>query len=152
MTPGVMRFVQRWKLSGKTLDIGCLDVNGSVRHLFTDYTGVDMRPGPNVDQVVNAHDLPFDADTFDNVLCLEMLEHDTDFFRSVSEMKRVLKPGGRLVITTRGIYFPKHDHPSDYWRFTPDALQLLLGDMEGVVVKEDAHDHGIYAYAEKPTV
>jgi len=44
---------------GKTLDVGSFDVNGSLKDLFDDYTGIDMREGPNVDIVANSHKLPF---------------------------------------------------------------------------------------------
>ena len=51
----------RERISGneKTLDIGSLGVNGSLKDLFTDYIGLDMREGDNVDIVANGHELPF---------------------------------------------------------------------------------------------
>jgi len=149
VTPHIIEFVKNCHLSGKTLDVGSYDVNGSVRHLFTDYIGVDMRPGPNVDKLANAHALPFDDETFDNVLCLEMLEHDSMFWVSIAEMKRVLKPGGTLLVTTRGIHFPHHDYPSDYYRFTREALKFLFDGMEGTETCSTA-DHGVYARGVKP--
>jgi SAM-dependent methyltransferase len=45
--------------------------------------------------------LPFEAGTFDVVLFCEVLEHLTlDPLHAMLELKRVLKPGGRLVLTT----------------------------------------------------
>lgn len=149
MTPDVIRFVAECRLQGRTLDVGSLDVNGCVRSMFRDYVGVDMRPGPNVDVVANAHELPFPDESFDNVLCLEMLEHDEEFWTSIAEMKRVLKPGGTLVVTTRGIHFPRHDYPNDYYRFTGDALRCLFSGLEGVETYE-SRDDGVYARGVKP--
>jgi SAM-dependent methyltransferase len=136
MMPAILGFVRGLMLRGKTLDVGSFNVNGCVRPFFTDYIGVDMRQGPNVDMVMNAHHLEFPDATFDNVLCMEMLEHDDAFWVSVAELKRVLKPGGTLVITVPGIGFPKHDYPSDYWRFTAEALNVLFQGYRDVRVKE----------------
>lgn len=140
MTASVMSFVASLNLTGRCLDVGSFNVNGCVRHLFTDYTGLDMRAGPNVDVVAPANAIPFPAASFDVVTCLEMLEHDPDPFGSVRDMRRVLKPGGTLVLTAPSIGFPRHDYPSDYWRFTGDGLAVLLRGMADVRVGEgDRH-------------
>ena len=89
MNDAVMSFVRELKLVGKCLDVGSYDVNGCVRCLFTDYIGLDMRPGPNVDIVAMASSIHFGDDLFDVVTCLEMLEHDRNPFGSVREMRRV---------------------------------------------------------------
>jgi len=44
--------------------------------------------------------LPFDDGAFDIVLCVEGIEHVVDRHRTLRELRRVLRPGGRLVITT----------------------------------------------------
>lgn len=155
MTPGVMRWVADMVASHRlanlsTLEVGALNVNGSVRPLFTGpYLGVDMREGPGVDKVANAHNLPFPNWTFDVVVSTEMLEHDETFWVSLAEMHRVLGRPGYLLLTTRGIGFPRHDHPSDYYRFTADALRVLL-EREGLEVIEaceDEAEQGVYALA-----
>jgi hypothetical protein len=47
-------------LRKKVLEVGSLDINGSVRPLFTDcdYMGIDLGDGPGVDQVINILDFP----------------------------------------------------------------------------------------------
>lgn len=122
---------------GKTLDVGSLDVNGSVRGLFDDYTGIDMREGKNVDIVANSHNLPFDDNTFDRIVCVETLEHDDNPFETIKEIKRVLKDGGQVILAASGISFPKHSYPSDYWRFTKEGLGVLLENFEEVKTFED---------------
>lgn len=62
----------------------------------------------------------------DGVLCSEVLEHVADFGSAINEMARVLKPGGRLLLTCPFLY-PLHG-PQDYWRFTPQAFEYLLRD------------------------
>jgi SAM-dependent methyltransferase len=144
MTPEVKEFVRSLGLAGKCLDVGAFNVNGCVRDLFTDYIGLDMREGPNVDVVAQANALPFPDAFFDVVTCLEMLEHDRDPFGSVREMRRVMRPGGALVLTVPNIGFPRHDYPSDYWRMTGDGLRVLLEGMERVDVREThTHSFGI---------
>ena len=60
------------------LEIGSLDINGSVRQFFTDcdYTGVDLGEGPGVDIVCKGHEVPFGDRSFDTVISCECLEHD----------------------------------------------------------------------------
>lgn len=47
----------------------------------------------------SAYDLPFPDDSFDAVICSEVLEHLQDYPKVISEIRRVLKPGGKLAIT-----------------------------------------------------
>ena len=124
------------------LEVGALDVNGSVRQFFSaaaSYTGIDMLAGPGVDLVMNAHALAFADASFDAVVSTEMLEHDDEFWRSLPEMGRVLRPGGALILTARGNGFWPHDYPHDFWRFMPSAFHKLiaLAGCEVLEVRED---------------
>jgi SAM-dependent methyltransferase len=136
----------------RTLECGSRDVNGSVRPLFGgEYLGIDAQPGPGVDIVCSAHELPFADASFEVVVATEMLEHDPAFWRSLPEMVRVLAPGGFLILTARGIGFPRHDHPADYWRFTEDALALLIaqGELEPLQISADPEQSGVFALAQR---
>lgn len=139
--------------AGTVLDVGSYDVNGNLRSLFVGpYTGIDMREGPNVDFVLDAHDIPkaFDPQSFDVVLCCEMLEHDTAFWLTMPALGGILKRGGHLIFTTRGLGFPLHEYPHDLWRFTPAAGQILL-DLAGCdgEVFEDTQAPGIFGSGRK---
>ena len=82
---------------------------------------------------VNILDLPFADQEFDYVVSDQVFEHiEGDPFRAMAETIRVLKPGGVLVHTTCFIN-PVHGEPSDFWRYTPDALRLLVGDDAQVI-------------------
>lgn len=124
--------VRKYQLAASSvLEVGSLDVNGSVRSLFRGpYVGLDMRPGPGVDIVGTADALPFPDGSFDVVVSTEMLEHDARWWLSVAEMRRVLRAGGHLLITTRGNGFFEHLEPSDYWRFMPNSRRVIL-DLAG---------------------
>ena len=147
MTPKVREYVKSLSLSGFAIEVGSLDVNGKVSDLFPEYVGLDMRAGPNVTSVANAHDIPYWSNVFDVVLCLEMLEHDTDPFQTIKELRRVLRKGGTLVLTACGISHPLHSYPSDYWRFTTDAFRLLFDGLHVGDVRSDS-DH-VYGWARK---
>jgi SAM-dependent methyltransferase len=121
----------------KTLDIGSLDVNGNLRDLFTDYTGLDMREGDNVDVVSNSHKLPFKDNTFDLVTCVETLEHDDKPFKTLEEIHRVLKDGGKVILCASGISFPKHAYPNDYFRYTAEGIGALLSEFKNIETSED---------------
>lgn len=150
MTPGVMNFIQRCaqdtSMRGNVLEVGSLNVNGSPRSIFGDrsrfpsYVGVDMREGKDVDRVANANALPFVDTSFDVVICAEMIEHDARFWVSMQEMSRVLRSGGHLILTTCGLNFPRHEYPSDYFRFTVDALKVLadFARLETLKTEEEA--------------
>ncbi len=139
----VYQLARDYDFAGQTVqEVGSLDVIGSVRPLFANvssYVGIDFRQGPNVDVVMNAHNLEFQADGFDVVISTEMLEHDDEFRVSVKEMGRVLKKGGILILTARGNGFMPHDYPYDFWRFMPTSFNKLfnLAGCEVVLIRED---------------
>lgn len=59
------------------------------------------------------------------VLNLESLEHLPRPQMAIDEIHRVLRPKGLLILTTV-MHFKIHRAPKDYWRFTPDGMELLL--------------------------
>ena len=131
-----------------TLEIGSLDVNGSIERLG-DYTGVDMRPGPHVDLVMNGHNLDFQDGKFDCVVSAETLEHDDAPWETAKEIYRVLKPRGTLIVTVPGIGFKRHDFPSDYWRFTTAGVKALFKDFVTIEAIEDSTEHAVRAVLRK---
>lgn len=114
----------------QVLDVGSYNVNGSYRPLFSEdrfsYTGLDMVAGPNVDLVV---DTPYrwpqlQTDSFDTVISGQALEHTEFFWETLTEMTRVLKPGGNLcIIVPNG--FEEHRYPVDCYRFFPDGMVAM---------------------------
>jgi SAM-dependent methyltransferase len=77
----------------------------------------------------------------DGFLCISVLEHVFDFKKAVSEMQRVLKTGGRLLLVVPFAY-PYHDEV-DYWRFSADAYTELLKD--GFEIKSFTHLGGLFS-------
>lgn len=58
-----------------------------------DYTTADIE-SPLADVLLDVQDIPFEDNTFDVVMCNHVLEHVTDDMKAMSELYRILKPGG----------------------------------------------------------
>ncbi len=115
--------IRRFSTEKKTLDIGC--GNSPSADIFPNRVGIDIAPGEGVDVIGDAHELPFDSGSFEQILCSEVLEHLAKPEQAVKEMARVLGDGGRLVLTVPFIY-PIHEAPYDYQRFTLYGLRRLF--------------------------
>lgn len=117
-------------LSGRLLDVGC----GSkpYRFLFhvSDYVGLDIdsdisRNRGAADLYYDGSVFPVDSASFDVVLCNQVLEHvfNPEFF--LAEVTRVLKPGGKLLLTVPFVW-DEHEQPHDYARYSTFGLFYLL--------------------------
>jgi SAM-dependent methyltransferase len=81
----------------------------------------------------NILNLPFEDETFDAVVSDQVLEHVEGAPQAaIDETLRVLKHSGLLVHATCFIN-PIHGAPSDYWRFTPEGLSLLVNKKAEVI-------------------
>ncbi len=129
-------FIRKYQSRKLTLDIGCS--NSPYAKYFPNRVGLDIHTGQGVDIVADAHQLPFKDEKFDNVLCTEVLEHLHSPHLAISEMKRVLKLGGKLILSTRFI-FPLHDVPNDYYRYTKYGLKYLFKDWQIIELKEEVN-------------
>lgn len=94
------------------------------------YRVLDPVPDYNPDIVGDIHDLPFEDDSVDALLCIAVLEHVENPITAMQEMYRVLKPGGQLFIYVPFLYYyhAEEGYYGDYWRFTKDTLKLLSAD------------------------
>lgn len=125
---------------GKVLDVGCGDK--PYRHLFHDaesYEGIDYaqysnskgmgKPG-RPDHVFpadynNTFKLPFRSRSYDHVVSFQVLEHHPEPEKMISEMSRVTREGGTLILSAPFIW-GLHEEPHDYMRFTHYALVRML--------------------------
>ncbi len=90
-----------------------------------DYKILDPVPDYSPDIVGDIHNLPFGDNSKEAILCLAVLEHVENPIKAMSELYRVLKPEGKLLIYVPFLYY-YHAHEGyygDYWRFTIDTLK-----------------------------
>ena len=117
------KFLAPHATEGQVLDIG--SGGSSYGKYFPNRLTVDIDPARKPEIVADAHELPFPDGKFAVILCTEVLEHLSNPPKAIAEMRRVLKPGGKLILTTRFMY-PLHDIPHDYFRYTRYGLEHLF--------------------------
>ena len=125
------------QLSGTFLDVGCATKPyQSWATCASNYLGLDIDENGYADVVVApTASWSIEDETIDVVLCTQVLAHTDDLNHVMTEIYRVLKPGGTLLVTTRFIY-NEHDVPRDYWRFSVNGVrQLLERDYDIVDIK-----------------
>jgi SAM-dependent methyltransferase len=120
--------------SKKTLDVGSR--RGRHSKYFSNVVSIDINANNDPDLVADAHALPFADNTFEVVLCREVLEHVRHPETVVRELHRVLVPGGTLLLTTRFL-FPIHEAPDDRWRFTRYVLEEIFTPWTTTSISEE---------------
>lgn len=98
-------------------------------------TNTDVDPDRKPDVVDDITKSSFPDANFDAVVIMEVLEHVVDPMRAASEIHRLLKPGGALILSTPFI-FPLHDRPYDFYRFTKYGLAHIFRDFDDLTVRE----------------
>ncbi len=121
------KFLKQHSTDTLVLDVGAgnVETNHSYTKFFPNRYTVDIDPEREPDLVGDIHNLSLDNNSYDVVLCTEVLEHCHTPQKAIDELMRVLKPGGILILTTRFVY-PLHDIPHDYYRFTKYGLKHLF--------------------------
>lgn len=125
----ILRLLDRLALpaGARLLDFGCADQ--PYRRFIPDavqYVGADLRGNAQAQIEIEPDGrLHAASDSFDAVLSTQVLEHVGDPSLYLAEALRVLRPGGRLLITTHGMMV-LHRDPVDYWRWTSDGLRHAL--------------------------
>ncbi len=109
------------------LDIGTLfsPCESFVKPHARQYVKLDLLARPGLSVLGRGERLPFKDQAFDLVLCTQVLEHVEQPFEVVQEIHRVLRPHGKVFLTTHGIW-KEHAEPFDRWRFTPDGLRAVF--------------------------
>jgi SAM-dependent methyltransferase len=109
------------------LDYGC--GGAPYRHLFghcLEYVAADVTPGPNVNLRLGPDGLTGEPpESYGTVLSTQVLEHVADPDAYLEECRRLLTPGGQLILTTHGM-IEEHACPDDYYRWTSRGLETLI--------------------------
>ena len=88
-------------INKKVLDIGSLNINGQNRDLFQNcnYIGLDVGEGDNVDIISVGHLYEGPDNYFDTIISTEVFEHDMYYAQTITNIMRMLKPGGLFLFT-----------------------------------------------------
>lgn len=131
------------RIRGPILEIGSKryaepPISFDYRTLFSsemEYVGVDAEPGSGVDKVVDMTAQvttirdQLGAKPFDTIICLSVLEHVKDIFGFARNVESLLHEGGMLILSVP-FSWEIHAYPGDYWRFTPEAVRYLFGNID----------------------
>lgn len=162
MLPSVLEFargqLRRDEIEGCfVMEVGAQNINGSVRSIIEafwprQYIGVDIAPGPGVDEVCNAEDLVmrFGHERIDLLVSTELIEHVRKWKLVISNFKQVLRPGGTLLVTTRSHGFHFHGYPFDFWRYEASDMRSIFADFEIQSIEVDPGAPGVFVKAKKP--
>ncbi|MBI3815605.1 MAG: methyltransferase domain-containing protein, partial [Nitrospinae bacterium] len=139
----------RENIRGILLDIGCgkKPYHPLLSHKTVKWIGID-RPithsgPPSADIFGDGKYLPFGDESFDTILCTQVIEHidEPDIF--FKEISRVLKKGGMLIMTAPQTNW-LHEEPHDYYRFTKYGL-IYLANKYGLSVELIKPLGGVFA-------
>jgi SAM-dependent methyltransferase len=115
------------EVKGKIFDYG--SGGAPYASLFSNcagYVAADIEPGPKVERVLRSDGLTNEADaSYDFVLSTQVLEHVRRPRLYLEECLRILRPGGRILLTTHGMVV-EHGCPHDYYRWTARGLEELF--------------------------
>ncbi|MCW8897449.1 MAG: class I SAM-dependent methyltransferase [Flavobacteriales bacterium] len=126
---------------GKILDVG----SGSkpYKDLFvnvTQYIGMDIEvsghehTSSDIDVFYDGETFPFEDSTIDSLVFFEVFEHVFNPEQFLSEIKRVVKPGGTMVVTIPFIW-GEHEQPYDYARYSSFGLKHLFDKHDFEIVE-----------------
>jgi SAM-dependent methyltransferase len=101
---------------GRTLEIGSGPGFFARHHRCTVVS--DVSPADHLDRVADVHNLPFADESFDAVIGIDVIHHFSDPIRALTEIGRILRPRGRLVLiepwaTPLGRLFFRYVHHED---------------------------------------
>jgi SAM-dependent methyltransferase len=118
-------------LKGRLLDFGCGSKPYKSLFKVDEYIGVDFdsQGHPHINEQIDffydGHHLPFDNEQFDSIFTSEVFEHIFNLPEILKELNRVLKPGGRILITCP-FAICEHEVPNDFARYTSFAMKHML--------------------------
>lgn len=117
---------------GVVVDLGCGEApyRDEILRSARTYIGVDwpasLHDRSKVDLVADlSAGVPLTTASVDTVVCFQSLEHVKEPSRLLVECHRILRPGGRLLVTVPFMWHI-HEEPNDYYRFTRFGLAYLL--------------------------
>ncbi|NJK98227.1 MAG: class I SAM-dependent methyltransferase [Chloroflexia bacterium] len=116
---------------GNMIDVGCGDLHYRkyIEKKVKKYDSIDFsRKDKDITYIGDVQNMEMISDQFyDSAICLEVLEHLRNPFKAVSEIYRILKKDGILVLSVPHMS-RLHEEPYDFFRFTKYGLKSTLED------------------------
>ncbi len=113
----------------RVLDAGAGDCRYRVHFSLANYESADFlrvdKPYAHIDYVCSLESIPVEAQRYELVLLTQVMEHLPEPLAVLRELHRVLKPGGALWLTAP-LFYPEHEAPYDFYRYTQFAYRHLL--------------------------
>jgi SAM-dependent methyltransferase/uncharacterized protein YbaR (Trm112 family) len=126
-------FSKTKNLCTKYLGGAVLEVGAGGNYLKEDFKAIydewisldyDLR-SDSIDLRGDGQVLPFKNEMFDTIISIDVLEHVPNPEKFVSEMFRVIKPGGTIILSTP-FFFYLHEEPYDFFRFSKYGLRTIF--------------------------
>jgi SAM-dependent methyltransferase len=126
-------------IKGHLLDVGCGSKPYQSIFNVDTYRGLDLdtsisRGRGVAEDFYSGTDFPYQNSCFDSALCNQVLEHVFNPNEFLSEINRVLKPGGKLLLTVPFVW-DEHEQPHDYARYSSFGLRALLEKNEFKIIR-----------------
>lgn len=136
------------KLSTRNLERLCREFATDKKTLVVHSEDVDYEPYfPNAFTVTKRKNKPADmhvdlyytdlgeleSESYDVILCTGLLEHVPDPQRLIDQFRRILKPGGELIVSASAV-FSFHEAPNDFFHFTPFSFRILFEEWSHIRV------------------
>lgn len=120
---------------GRTLDVGAGTTDRYSGYFNTsEYVRMDVAAGPGIDTVGSIYHIPFPDASFDSVVSTQVFEHLADPFTGARELYRILKAGGRAVVTVPQVA-ELHEEPYDFFRYTCFGTEAVFAEAGFACVK-----------------
>jgi len=133
---------------GKTIDVGCGDM--PYKNLLSSqirvYDTFDTeRKVPGVKYIGDIHNMSkINDNSYDSILCLQVLEHVKNPTKALKELYRILKLGGVIILSVPHLS-RLHEEPNDFYRYTKHGLNYLF-DSVGFKTKDIKQYGGIFSF------
>lgn len=136
-TKNLVRLCKENASEKRTIIIHTEDVD--YREFFPNSFLVSKAPTKGYDLLVDKyyHLDGIESESYDVALCTGLLEHVPDPQRLIDDIKRILKPNGKLIISASAV-FSFHEGPDNFFHFTPFAFKLLFKDWSEIEVLRGA--------------
>lgn len=142
------KFYNTLTLDGTVLDIGG-DKNGVYQGMIKGNKKVftaNIPGGHAADVLFDANEkFPIKDEEYDNIICINVLEHLHKPEVAIAEMIRVVKKGGKLIIVAPFMYH-MHGSPFDYVRFTPAYFDKRAAEHNFTIIKEQHFAPGLFTH------